>query len=384
MNSESDIRGERMATKKANDNISEAAPHTIKKFELISEYTRAWVEKLMNYDKCEGVVFIDCMSNSGLYRNADGEEVEGTPLRVANIIADAMKKYPKKKAYLYFNDIKNEKIEILESRLPQRTDNFVVHTEAMDGNSLLKSISSQFDVYKNMNFLLLYDPYDAAINWEAIAPFLNNWGEVIINHMVSDTIRGAKSAKREDRVRKYEQTYQTNIDKLIELGSDKNKFEALVEDIILSKSDKNKYIAVFPFVNSNNALVYNLIHVTGNFEGFKLFKKTAWKVFGDKSSLRESKKQDGQLSFLISTPTGDFTIGVPEDSGCYYPRDIARYLHRMFCGQHDIPIGNVWAKLDEHPIFPSEGYRNEIKKYLKEECGDIITKSAVTFSDRRV
>lgn len=86
-----------MATKKAYDNISVAAPHTIKKFELISEYAKAWVEKLMNYDKCEGVVFIDCMSNSGLYKDSNGNEIEGTPLRVSKIIADAMKKYPRKK-----------------------------------------------------------------------------------------------------------------------------------------------------------------------------------------------------------------------------------------------------------------------------------------------
>ena len=61
-----------------------------------------------------------------------------------------MKKYPKKKAFLYFNDLSNEKIELLESRLPQRTENFIIHTEAMDGNSLLNSISSQFEVYENM------------------------------------------------------------------------------------------------------------------------------------------------------------------------------------------------------------------------------------------
>ena len=103
-----------MATKKSYDHISVAAPHTIKKFEMISEYVKAWVEKLMNYDKCEGVVFIDCMSNSGLYKDSNGNEIEGTPLRVSKIISDAMKKYPRKKAYIYFNDLSNEKIELLE------------------------------------------------------------------------------------------------------------------------------------------------------------------------------------------------------------------------------------------------------------------------------
>lgn len=374
-----------MATKKAYETISVAAPHTIKKFELISEYAKAWVEKLMNYDKCEGIVFIDCMSNSGLYKDSHGKEIEGTPLRVSKIISEAMKKYPKKKAFLYFNDLSNEKIELLESRLPQRTENFIIHTEAMDGNSLLNSISSQFEVYENMNFLLLYDPYDAAINWEAITPFLNSWGEVIINHMISDTVRAARNAKKEEAVKKYEQTYQMDIEKLISIGSDKSVFESVIEEIIQSRTgEKEKYIAVFPFVNTNNALVYNLIHVTGNLAGFRLFKKTAWKVFGDKSSIRESKNDNNQLSLIMDTVTGDYSIGITTDQGCYYPRDMARYLQNIFYGQYNVSMEVLWSKLDQHPIFPSEGYRNEIKKYLKEEYGDEISKSSINFSDRRI
>lgn len=39
-----------------------------------------------------------------------------------------------------------------------------------------------------------------------------------------------------------------------------------------------------PFFNSNNSVVYNLIHCTGHPTGFDLFKATAWKVFDDQSS----------------------------------------------------------------------------------------------------
>lgn len=374
-----------MATKKTTGVISEAAPHTIKKFELISEYVKAWVEKLMNYEKCEGIVFIDCMSNSGLYKDAQGKEIEGTPLRVSKIIAEAMKKYSNKKAYLYFNDLSIEKIETLESRLPQRTENFVVYTDAMDGNALLKSISDQFDVFNNMNYLLLYDPYDAAINWEAITPFLNNWGEVIINHMVSDTIRAARTAKRDEVVQKYEQTYQMNIEKLISIGSDRAAFEAVVEEIIQDRTEKrNCYVAVFPFLNTNNALVYNLIHCTGNIAGFRLYKKTAWKVFGDKSSLKKTHCEENQLCFFVDSITEQYTIGTTSDDGCYYPRDMAKYLQSVFYGQYDVPMEALWAKLDIHPIFPSEGYRTDIKKYLKDEFDDIVSKSTISFSERRI
>lgn len=95
-----------MASSKKNDVISVASPHTIKKFVLISKYVEAWVEILLNSQKCNGIVYIDCMSNSGVYRKekADGEIIEGTALLVANIIAKAMEKYSSQQAFLYFND----------------------------------------------------------------------------------------------------------------------------------------------------------------------------------------------------------------------------------------------------------------------------------------
>lgn len=51
-----------MASSKKNDVISEASPHTIKKFELISEYVKAWINILMLNPKCKGIVYIDCAS----------------------------------------------------------------------------------------------------------------------------------------------------------------------------------------------------------------------------------------------------------------------------------------------------------------------------------
>lgn len=79
-----------MASSKKNDVISVAPPHSVKKFELISEYVKAWIQILMLNPKCKGIVYIDCMSNSGVYKNDDGEEIKGTPLLVSEIIADAI------------------------------------------------------------------------------------------------------------------------------------------------------------------------------------------------------------------------------------------------------------------------------------------------------
>ena len=73
----------------ANNNdgvIGKASPHTIKKFELVEKYIQTWVQKLMNNQYCNGVIFIDCMCNSGVYVDDNGETVYGTPIRVAKIL----------------------------------------------------------------------------------------------------------------------------------------------------------------------------------------------------------------------------------------------------------------------------------------------------------
>lgn len=91
------------------DVIGDVKPHTVKKFELIAEYVKAWAYKLLNCQKCKGIVFIDCMSNSGIYSDINGNEVSGTPIRVSKTLSDIMINYYGKDAWLYFNDFSSEK-----------------------------------------------------------------------------------------------------------------------------------------------------------------------------------------------------------------------------------------------------------------------------------
>ena len=59
----------RMARGKKKTVIDTAHPHTIKKFELIEEYIKSWSQKLMLYENCNTLVFIDCMCNAGIYND---------------------------------------------------------------------------------------------------------------------------------------------------------------------------------------------------------------------------------------------------------------------------------------------------------------------------
>ena len=222
-----------MASKNNSKIISDLHPHTLKKFEIIETYIKSWAQKLMLTDGCSGIVFIDCMCNSGVYHD-NGRIVYGTPIRVANVLLDVARSYTGKQVHIFFNDNDSRKIDELRKHLPPDERNYSIITTVQDGNELLKWIGPQlFQNSSHMNFFLLYDPYDASIDWDALLPFFRNWGEVLINHMVSDSIRAISQVKKEDKIRKYENTYQVNdISELIPYGSDKSAYEKRIIEII--------------------------------------------------------------------------------------------------------------------------------------------------------
>jgi hypothetical protein len=339
--------------------ISKASPHTIKKFELIEEYIKSWAQKLLLTESCNGLIFIDCMCNSGVYTDNTGQLVKGTAVRVSEALREAARTYTQKNIHIYLNDKDKARVDELKKHLPQDERNFKIVTSCSDAHELLRTIEPQLYGTGHLHYFLLYDPYDATIDWEALLPFFRNWGEVMINHMVSDPVRAISSAKKKTTKVKYENTYLEDFEKLVPYGSDKTAYEARVEEIINSlKGARRYYVSAFPFYNTQNSLVYNLIHCTSNKEGFKLYKRSAWKVFGAQSSTKHSV-ENRQLSFNF---LGE--IAEEEDESCLHVIDIAKYLQRSFRGRKQVPLDEMWELLDNHPIFPSEGFRNEVKGNL--------------------
>lgn len=339
--------------------ISKASPHTIKKFELIEEYIKSWAQKLLLTESCNGLIFIDCMCNSGVYTDNTGQLVKGTAVRVSEALREAARTYTQKNIHIYLNDKDKARVDELKKHLPQDERNFKIVTSCSDAHELLRTIGPQLYGTGHLHYFLLYDPYDATIDWEALLPFFRNWGEVMINHMVSDPVRAISSAKKKTIKVKYENTYLEDFEKLVPYGSDKTAYEARVEEIINSlKGARRYYVSAFPFYNTQNSLVYNLIHCTSNKEGFKLYKRSAWKVFGAQSSTKHSV-ENRQLSFNF---LGE--IAEEEDESCLHVIDIAKYLQRSFRGRKQVPLDEMWELLDNHPIFPSEGFRNEVKGNL--------------------
>ena len=166
-------------------------------------------------------------------------------------------------------------------------------------------------------------------------------------------------------------------------SNDKNAYEKRIEEIIANmrmQKQRAFYIAAFPFFSRKNSLVYNLLHYTNNPIGFKLFKSAAWKIFGGKSSSKDTHGIENQLTMDIFGD-GDFKTEIDED--CYYIKDIADYVQSSFNGKKDVPLDEIWKLLDSHPIFPSEGFKNEIKKELRENYNANIGQTYISFQHRR-
>ena len=151
----------------------------------------------------------------------------------------------------------------------------------------------------------------------------------------------------------------------------KKAYEKRVEEIIGAlKGNREYYVAAFPFYNTQNSQVYSLIHCTGNQEGFKLYKKSAWKTFGARSSTKNSHVDKNQLTLDF---TGEGFVTTSTDESCFVVTDIAKYLSRAFAGRTEVPLQELWDLLDEHPIFPSDGYRQDIRNDLKNIFGATIS-----------
>jgi len=364
--------------------ITEAKPHTIKKFELIEKYVEAWAYKILNYHgnpgyaPASGVIFIDCMSNSGVYKDINGNRVEGTALRVAQCLNKVFANYPSKKAILIFNDLESARVDCLKSEIEKLQLNHVeVYYKNQDCNAFLRELD--LESYKNKyHTLLLYDPYNASIDWDAITPYLNRWGEVIINHMSSDTIRGISQAKKTGAVARYEETYRSSVESL--LNASRDDLDKIVVSIIQNNVHKSSYyVSPFAFYNRTNGKLYSLIHCSASVEGIKLYKKVAWQTFGNKSSLKNTHGLENQLTLDLD---GNGISDIQTDEQCYFIHDIAKYIHDKYCARGEVGLNEIYDDLDVHPIFPTDGYKDDIKRELKQFFGVKFPKGGkVIFSD---
>lgn len=80
---------------------------------------------------------------------------------------------------------------------------------------------------------------------------------------------------------------------------------------------------------------------------------------------------------------GDGAHSTKTDEFCYYIKDVADYLQRYFDGKSNVPLAELWKVLDEHPVFPSDGFKQQIKNELKQTYDAKESHSTISFARRR-
>ena len=181
-------------------------------------------------------------------------------------------------------------------------------------------------------------------------------------------------------VERYEETYQRDIDSLKE--TDKRELDKIIVSIIknnVQKTNANYYISLAPFYSRRNGKLYSLIHCTSNIEGIKLYKRITWKTFGNKSSLKKTHYDNNQPTFDFGA---EIALQETADPECYTVSDIAKYIFETFNTKKVVLLKEIYADLDKHPIFPSDGYKNEIKAELK-KIGIKISNTTITFPQKQ-
>ena len=110
-----------------------------------------------------------------------------------------------------------------------------------------------------------------------------------------------------------------------------------------------------------------------------MYKKVTWKTFGDKSSMKNTHGTEEQFTFDFD---GDGILDSTTDEECYYVKDIAKYIFEKYNSLGRVQLDVVYQDLDVHPVFPSDGYKKEIKTELKDRYRVTITRQEVIFPQR--
>lgn len=94
--------------------------------------------------------------------------------------------------------------------------------------------------------------------------------------------------------------------------------------------------------------------------------------------MKKSKVDPGQLTFDFTSDSDDLAMTTATDENCYYVQDIVKFIVGTFKGRQGVPLKEIWAVVDDHPVFPSDPYKNEIKDQLR-QWGYKVHRSSIDF-----
>jgi hypothetical protein len=70
------------------------------------------------------------------------------------------------------------------------------------------------------------------------------------------------------------------------------------------------------------------------------------------------------------------------DGRCYTIKDIAKYLYDNYASRGTVLLQELYQDLDSHPVFPSDGFKLDIKNALKDYGYATCKRDSVVFYQR--
>ena len=121
--------------------------------------------------------------------------------------------------------------------------------------------------------------------------------------------------------------------------------------------------------------MYDLLLGTSYKKAFNLYKEKAWKIFGGNSSGKRTKINPEQQDLFSPS---ELATCEQTDNDRLGTGNIVNFIIKEFEGHIGVEWDTIWDKLDDHPIFPSTGFRKEIKDCLQQR-GCIVHKNSIDF-----
>lgn len=256
--------------------------HTVDKINYIKEYVTNWLYVMSQYSN--EVYFIDCMSNSGIYKN----EYLCSCIEVLQIFYSFAINHPSVNFYLFCNDYDNKKIEILNEIINYLKNkyhyirNVKIIISNMDATKYINQLTEQLNNNIKKSILLYVDPYNFVTKelLDALFNFTTKiYSELILNFFSSDVTRNISNEfayKKKESLNKVVTNYTPYEE------DEKISANQLMYSVIdrFTESTKLKYKYFFQIKNSKNVEQYYLIYFSPNLKGLIKLKNAVWKLYG--------------------------------------------------------------------------------------------------------
>ncbi len=323
---------------------------TDSKIKYVSSYVHQWLLVNENRAEINKIVFIDCMSNAGMYMDGD----LGTSMLILQQFIVSANRHPEKQYCLLINDYKKTKIDICD-RVVERIkkyknipENIIVEKKNEDVNVFLQDhlFLNQYIKGYGIATILFVDPFDfGTVKISLLSDIASKYYcEIIFNLFTSDYVRNGI----DERTRQCIDNYSIN---------DK---EELVKYIKTSlKVGRMKYTFAYRFDTVKNTELYQIIFATPSITGLIKLKDVLWDVFDGRIKHRNNEIPTGQISLFTDIETKD-------QQAQHYANEAKRILKNHYCGE-TVNYGEIMIFVIENTMMKEGQILNYIIKPLLKE-----------------